>query len=117
MEVELFKRSGPLVSLQKKGASEMEVESVLLALLLINALAFSQLNLAVEAAESVPLSPSDDFSKGLKALSRRSRRITPPSPRINAPVQFKRPPLFPRRPPPPRSPPPPCLWRPPTPFG
>lgn len=95
----------------------MEVESVLLALLLINALTFSQLNLAVEAAESVPLSPSDDFSKELKALSRRSRRITPPSPRINAPVHFKSPPPSPRPPPPPRSPPPPCLWRPPTPFG
>ncbi|TYI58136.1 hypothetical protein E1A91_D11G332900v1 [Gossypium mustelinum] len=95
----------------------MEVESVLLALLLINALTFSQLNLAVEAAESVPLSPSDDFSKELKALSRRNRRITPPSPRINAPVHFKSPPPSPRPPPPPRSPPPPCLWRPPTAFG
>ncbi|TYI03324.1 hypothetical protein E1A91_A11G313100v1, partial [Gossypium mustelinum] len=112
-------KTRPLVSLQKKGASEMEVESYLLALLLINALTFSQLNLAVEAAESVPLSPSDDFSKELKALSRRSRRITPPSPRINAPVHFRKksPPPSPRPPPPPRSPPPPCRWRPPTPFG
>ncbi|KAH1083910.1 hypothetical protein J1N35_023671 [Gossypium stocksii] len=94
----------------------MKVESYLLALPLINALTFSQLNLAVEAAESVPLSPSDDFSKELKALSRRSRRTTPPSPRINAPVHFG-PPPSPRPPPPPRSPPHPCLWRPPTPFG
>ncbi|KHG09708.1 hypothetical protein F383_08238 [Gossypium arboreum] len=80
----------------------MGVESYLLALLLINALTFSQLNLVVEAAESVPLSPSGDFSKELKALSRRSRRITPPSPRINAPVHFKSPPPSPRPPPPPR---------------
>ncbi|MBA0816215.1 hypothetical protein Gohar_000904, partial [Gossypium harknessii] len=74
------------------------------------------LNLAVEAAEFVPLSPLDDFSKELKALSRRSRRITPPPPKINAPVHFKSPPPSPRPPPSPSSPPPPCLWRPPTLF-
>ncbi|KAK8651103.1 hypothetical protein V6N13_140717 [Hibiscus sabdariffa] len=91
----------------------MDANSFLLVFLLINVVAFSQLDLAVQAAESVPVPLSDSMqfhgiSNELKVLSRRTQPLTPPSPRINAPVQYK-----PRFPPPPPPPPPPCLWQPP----
>ncbi|KAL4342518.1 hypothetical protein GQ457_08G013300 [Hibiscus cannabinus] len=90
----------------------MDVNSFLLVFLLINVVVFPQLDLAAQAAESVPVPLSDSvhfhgISKELKVLSRRTRRLTPPSPRINTPVQYKPPS---RSPPPP---PPPCLWQPP----
>ncbi|KAL4340105.1 hypothetical protein GQ457_08G013310 [Hibiscus cannabinus] len=100
----------------------MDVKPCLLVFLVINAVTLSELHLAVQAAESEPVSPSDsirfrDFSNELKVSSRRSRRLSPPPPRINPPIHFKSPPPSPRPPPPPpRSPPPPCQWEPPPGF-
>ncbi|EOY10949.1 Uncharacterized protein TCM_026214 [Theobroma cacao] len=99
---------GP-ASVKPGASSEMDVNSCLLAFLLIHALLFSsQSDLTVEAAESVSGSfsdpfPSHDFYK-LKVVSRRIQRPPPPSPMIHAPYHFKSPP--------PR-PPPPSLWQPP----
>ncbi|XWS58395.1 hypothetical protein CRYUN_Cryun08bG0030700 [Craigia yunnanensis] len=75
----------------------MDVNSCLLAFLLINALLFSESNLTVQAAESVfwsPLDPipSNDFSNKLKVVSKRILRPPPPSPIIRAPYHLKRPP-------------------------
>ncbi|KAK8546431.1 hypothetical protein V6N13_067652 [Hibiscus sabdariffa] len=89
----------------------MDVNSVWLIIFLINVVAFPQFDLAVQAAEYVPVPLSDSvhfhgISNELKVLSRRTRRLTPPSPRINTPVQYKPPSQSP-------PPPPPCLWQPP----
>ncbi|OMO96166.1 hypothetical protein COLO4_15458 [Corchorus olitorius] len=77
--------------------------SFLIAFLLIHALVFSQSNLAVvsAAAESVSASPSGpissllDFSTKLKLVSRKVDPSPPPSPKIQAPYHFKRPPPSP----------------------
>ncbi|KAK8651099.1 hypothetical protein V6N13_140713 [Hibiscus sabdariffa] len=96
----------------------MDANSFLFVFLLVNVVAFSQLDLAVQAAESVPVPLSDSIhfhsiSNELKVLSRRTRPLTPPSPRINAPLHNKPRSPPPLRPPPPPPPPPPCLWQPP----
>ncbi|XP_021282998.1 extensin-like [Herrania umbratica] len=107
-------------SVKPGASSEMDVNSCLLAFLLIHALLFSsQSDLAVQAAESVSGSFSDPFPSHdlykLKVVSKRTQRPPLPSPMIHAPYHFKSPPPFPPQPCPPSPPPPPpsSLWQPP----